>query len=91
MKFTWDQKDIKWGDCYYVTRGEKNNGIWCQANKKNFDGNIITVDSSAGTGVCFYQDKPFITNGKVHCLKLKKDYPPLNCLLWFVSCYHSKP
>ncbi|MEG7978997.1 MAG: restriction endonuclease subunit S, partial [Mollicutes bacterium UO1] len=48
---------------------------------------IITVDSSAGSGVCFYQGRPFITNGKVHKLELKKVYPPLNVYrgLFFVT------
>ena len=72
------REDIHWGDYYYVTRSEKNNGIWCKSDKYNYEGNIITMDSSAGSGVSFYQDKPFLTNGMVHKLKLVRQYSPLN-------------
>lgn len=72
------REDINWGDYYYVTRSEKNNGIWCKSDKYSYEGKIITMDSSAGSGVSFYQDKPFLTNGMVHKLKLVRQYPSLN-------------
>ena len=72
------KRNVQPGNYYYVSRSEKNNGIKLFSINKSEAGNVITVEGSAGSGASFYQDKPFITDGKVHKLKLKVFYPSLN-------------
>lgn len=76
------KRDVKPGDYYYISRSEKNNGIKLFSGNKSEtgntitieNGNVLTVEGSAGSGASFYQDKPFTTDGKVHKLKLKSPY-----------------
>ena len=69
-KKSFTQYEIKYGDYFYITTSNKNNGFSGTSDIFTEKGNIITFDS-ATEGKCFYQEKNFVGSDHVEILEPK--------------------